>query len=124
MKEAKIYKITKNNKKLVLSNMNVAKNHFQKSFGLMLSKKTRCKKGMLFEFLEGKEVRFGASITMFLCFHSLDIIFINRKNIIVDKTTLRPFKWCYTPKKKCLFVVETLKGGFSNLKIGDKVEIK
>jgi uncharacterized membrane protein (UPF0127 family) len=124
MKEAVLYKKTKKGKRIILKNMKVTRNSFEKGFGLMFARKKKCRRGMYFEFLKNKEVQFGASITMFFCFCSLDIIFVNKKGVIVDKVVLKPFKWNYTPKKKCLYVVETLKNGFSDLKIGDRVEVK
>ncbi len=121
----KLYKIEKNNKKvLILDNIINTKGVFQKSRGLMLANKKKCQKGMLFEFLKDTQTRFGASITMFMCFYPLDVVFIDKNFEIVDKVTIKPFKWNYTPKKFCQYVVEVYKSGFSNLKIGDKVKIQ
>jgi uncharacterized protein len=125
MKKANLYKWSnKKSHKLVLKDIYVTKNLFEKSFGLMFAGKKKCENGMLFEFLKRKETRFGASITMFFCFYSLDIIFINKDKKIVDKTTLKPFKWNYTPKKKCVYVIESIKDRFKNLKVGDLVSIE
>jgi uncharacterized membrane protein (UPF0127 family) len=115
----KLYK----NKKIILKNL---KNlSIKKSgLGLMFSNKKKCENGVILNFPKKFKSKKFYSITMLFCFFPLDIIFVNSKNIIVDKTTMSPFQLNYTPKKKCDFVIETLKNGFSNLKIGDKIKVK
>ena len=120
---SKLYKITKNKKDLILKDLKIAKNKINCAYGLMFASKKRCRNGLKLSFLK-EEVRFGASITMLFCFFPLDIIFVNSKNKIVDKVALKPFKFTYVPKEKCLYVVEVYKGGFSKLKIGDFIRIE
>ena len=109
--------------KLVLENIIATKTTFQKATGLMLKSKRASKNGMFFNFLKDKEVRYGASITMMFCFFPLDIIFIDKKFRVVDKKTMYPFQITYTPKKKCLYVIEAYKGTFRDIKISDKITI-
>ena len=120
---SKLYKITKNKKDLILKDLRVSKSVIICAYGLMFASKKKCIDGLKLEFLK-EEVKFGASVTMLFCFFSLDIIFVNSKNKIVDRVTLKPFKPIYVPKEKCLYIVEVYKGGFSKLKIGDYIKIE
>ncbi len=104
--------------------MRVAKNSFALAAGLMFTFKKKVNQGLCLVMPTKEDVKFGASITMFFCFVSMNIIFINSKFEVVDKVTLKPWVANYTPKNKCKYVIESTRGKFKDIKIGDKVEIK
>ena len=56
-------------KKIILPEMNVASNVFQMANGLMFASKKKIKRGMYIPF-PGKDIKFGASVTMFFLFLS------------------------------------------------------
>lgn len=111
------------NKSLILDNMKWATNAFELSNGLMFSSKKRVDRGICLVMPTKEDVKFGASVTMFFCIYGLDILFINTKNKVVDKVTLKPWVPNYTPKKPCKYVIESTIGKFKDIKIGDSVEI-
>ena len=50
----------------------------------------------------------------------IDVYFLDENNIVIDKTTLKPWKF-YSPSKKSKYVLETKKGKLK-IKIGDCLE--
>lgn len=110
--------------KTILKNMKYATSTPSIAKGLMFAGKKKIQKGICMKLPTKEDVKYNASVTMFFCFSSLQIIFINSDYKIVDKVTLKPFKANYTPKDKCRYIIESTVGTFDNLKIGDKVEIK
>ena len=111
-------------KKEILPNMRVARNAFQLANGLMFAGKKKVNQGMCLVMPVDEDVKFGASVTMFFCFSSMDIIFVNSKFKVVDKVTLKTWVPNYTPKQACKYVVESSKGKFKDIKIGDLVNIE
>ncbi len=107
----------------ILSDMVYATSILQISKGLMFAGKKKINKGMCLVIPSKMDERINSSVTMLFCFYSMDIIFVDSNFNVVDKQTLRPFKVCYVPKKKCRYVIESFKGKFNNIKIGDKIEI-
>lgn len=103
--------------------MKYATNIFEISVGLMFASKKRIKKGICLVMPTRKDSRFAGSVTMLFCFASYDILFVNTQYEVVDKKTLKPFVFSYTPKAKCKYVIESSKGSFSKINIGDKIAI-
>lgn len=116
-------KLIHNNKE-VLPSMRVARNALQLANGLMFAGKKKVNQGMCLVMPVDEDVKFGASVTMFFCFSTMDIIFVNTKFKVVDKITLKTWVPNYTPKQACKYVIESSKGKFKDIKIGDKVRIE
>ena len=112
------------NNKTILKNMRVAKNNFSIAKGLMFSTKKKIDKGLCMILPLDEDVKFGAAVTMWFCFSSMNILFINSEYKVVDNIELKPWKLSYIPKDKCLYVIESTPNKFKNIKIGDSVEIK
>lgn len=94
------------------------------SRGLMFASKKRIAKGLCMVMPSTGDVKFGSSVTMFFCFSSLDVLFVNLKFEVVDKKTLKPWLPNYTPISPCKYVIESTPGCFKDINIGDKVSIK
>jgi uncharacterized membrane protein (UPF0127 family) len=109
--------------KKILPDMKIAKSLFEISKGLMFASSKKIDRGICLCMPSEYDVRFGSSITMMFCFHSMDILFINKKMKVVDKVTLPPWKFNYTPKKAASYVIESSKGKFKTISIGDTVNI-
>ena len=99
-----------------------ATNPFRIARGLMFASKKTIDKGICLV-LPGKEAKLGSSVTMLFCFSSMDILFLNSKFKVVDKTTLKPFVLSYTPNSPAKYVIESSPNKFKNIKIGDSVKI-
>ena len=120
-KQKKTSTSTLPSKTIILNEMKYAKSIFQIAKGLMFANKEKIEKGICL--VIPKESIKGASVTMFFCFHDMDILFLNNKFEIVEKTTLKKWKANYTPKYKTKYIIESTKNKFKNLKIGDKLKI-
>ncbi|MEM2121234.1 MAG: DUF192 domain-containing protein [Candidatus Woesearchaeota archaeon] len=96
----------------------LCKNVFSKFCGLMFSRK----KNLFFVFNSEKIV----SLHMFFVFYPILVIFVNKKNIVVEKVFLRPFE-IYVPKNKAIYVLEIAVDddvkNFSKIKVGDSIKI-
>lgn len=110
--------------KTILKEMKYATSIIDISKGLMFASIDKVKNGMCLVLPSRKNQKFQSSVTMLFCFYPYEIIFVNAKFEVVDKTLLKPWKLSYTPKKPCKYVIESWDGTFKNIKIGDKVEIK
>ena len=65
-------------------------------------------------------LRYGSGIhTCFMRFN-IDVYFIDENKIIIEKITLKPWKY-YNPSKKAKYVLET-KENYINLKKGEKID--
>jgi len=111
------------NEKVILENMKFATSTKDISLGLMFSTKKKARKGLCMVMPSDKDVRYGASITMLFVFFSLEILFINSEMRVVDKVLLKPWMPSYTPREECRYVIESVKGKFKEINIGDKVSI-
>ena len=111
-------------KKIVLERMVIAKSLFRIARGLMFASKKTIDKGICLEVPTKTNTRFNARVTMLFCFSSMDILFVNSNFKIVDKVTLKPFRFSYLPKKPCKYIIESVENKFEKLKVGDLVEIK
>ena len=111
------------NGKIILSEMKFATNLFDISRGLMFRRKKIIEKGICLVIPTKKETRINASITMFFCFSSMDILFLNKNFEVVDKVELKPWIFNYTPEKPAKYVIESISHKFKGIKIGDKVKV-
>ena len=110
--------------KVILNNMKWATSTAAISKGLMFRFSKTVSKGMCLVMPSTGDVQFGASVTMLFCFVDMEILFINTKMEVVDKKVLKTWRPNYTPKKPCKYVVESIVGRFSDVKIGDKVNFE
>lgn len=111
------------NKKTILDNMVWATSTFRISRGLMFAGKKKIDKGICLVMPVKSDVKFGASVTMFFCFYSMEILFVNSKFRVVDKKILKPWRANYTPKNPCMYVIESSVGKFSDVNIGDTINL-
>ncbi|MBU1245925.1 MAG: DUF192 domain-containing protein [Nanoarchaeota archaeon] len=72
--------------------------------------------------LECGEGIFSAAIHMLFVFYSLDIVWLDKDHIVVDKKTVKPFTLFAYPKRPAKYIVEMRKGFSKDIKIGDKIE--
>ncbi len=97
----------------------ICKDPIRKFIGLMFSRR----KNVLFSF--DKEC--VVSLHMFFVFYSIGVLFINSRNVVVEKVLLRPFT-VYTPKSKAKYVLEIGEKKSLNLfrrvNIGQRIELK
>ena len=90
---------------------------FSKFAGLMFSKQSN--KALIFRFDKEKII----ALHMFFVFYPIDVLFIDKNKIIVDKKeNFKPFTFCKS-KKKAMYVIELPNGTIKNTKtrIGDKI---
>lgn len=90
---------------------------FSKFIGLMFSKKQN--KALIFKFNKEKII----SLHMFFVFYRIDVLFLNKNKVVVDKTeNFRPFTF-YKSKKKAMYAIELPDGIIKKTKteIGDKI---
>ena len=111
-----IKNLTKN--RILEKNFKFCCNAFTKSVGLMFSKKR--KMALIFKF--NKEKLIG--LHMFFVFYPIDVLFLDKNKIVVDKKeNFKPFAF-YNSKKKAMYAIELLEGSIRNTKttIGDIIE--
>jgi len=107
-------------KKVLMKNVRFASNTWERTKGLMFEDKKNFNYALIFEFL--MESKIGCSLHMLFVFFPIDVLFLDKNKIIVDKTTLTPFILNYTPKKAAKYVIEMPEKKISQLRIGQKVE--
>ena len=110
-----IKNITKN--RILVANSMACDDVFSKLVGLMFSKKQ--KKGLILKF--GNED--FINLHMFFVFYSIDVLFLNKNNIVVNKKeNFKPFAFCKS-KKKAMYAIEMPNGVIKKTKtcIGDKI---
>lgn len=109
---------------LLLPRIKMATSTFAISKGLMFAGEKKIKQGICLVMPASKDVQFGASVTMFFCRHPMDILFVNSDMKVVDKVTLKTWVANYTPKAPCKYILESWKGSFGEVKLGDSIELK
>lgn len=89
---------------------------FSKAIGLMFSKP----RTLVFEFEKEKII----SLHMLFVFYPIDVLFLDKNKVVVDKKEdFRPFTF-YASKKKAMYAIEMENGTIDKTKteIGDKIE--
>lgn len=109
----------KSNKKIIMKNTKFARTTLQRTKGLMFEEKKNFNYALIFEF--PIESRIGTSLHMLFVFFPIDVLFLDKTQKVVDKTTLEPFIPNYTPKKAAKFVIELPKGKTKGIKLGQKI---
>ena len=112
----KIKNINKNN--LIANNAVFCTTIFSKFIGLMFSKnRCRC---LIFRFNDEKII----SLHMLFVFYPIDVLFLDKNKIVVDKKeNFKPFTF-YNSKKNAMYAVELPSGIIKKTKteIGDKIK--
>ncbi|MBS3114062.1 DUF192 domain-containing protein [Candidatus Woesearchaeota archaeon] len=93
-------------------------NIISKFIGLMFSKQQN--KALIFKFKKERII----SLHMFFVFYPIDVLFLDKNKIVVDKKeNFKPFTF-YNSKKKALYAIEMPNGLIKKTKtgIGDKIE--
>ena len=113
-----IKNLTKNRQ--IINDASIYDDILSKFIGLMFSKKR--KKALIFKFKKEKVI----ALHMLFVFYPIDVLFLDRNKIVVDKKeNFRPFAFC-KPKKKAMYAVELPNEIIKKTKteIGDKIEFK
>jgi uncharacterized membrane protein (UPF0127 family) len=107
-------------KKIIVKNVRFAQNSWERTKGLMFEEKKNFNYALIFTF--PAESRIGCSLHMLFVFFPIDVLFLDKNKIIVDKVTLNPFIPNYTPKKAAKYVIEMPIKNLSKVKIGQKLD--
>lgn len=100
------------------SNARILSNIFSQTRGLMFSRNKNT--ALIFKFEREKII----SLHMFFVFYPIDVIFLDKRKVVVDKKeNFRPFRF-YSAKKKAKFAIEMPSGTIKKTKtgIGDKIK--
>ena len=111
-----IKNLTKNRE--LSNNAEVLDGVFSKFIGLMFSKEQ--KKALIFRFDKEKII----SLHMFFVFYPIDVVFLDKNNVVVDKKeNFRPFTF-FKSNKKAIYAIELPCGIIKKTKtaIGDKIK--
>ncbi len=106
--------------KVLMKNVRFANNSWERTKGLMFEDKKNFNYALIFDF--PVESKIGTSLHMLFVFFPIDVLFLDKNKIIVDKVTLTPFTPNYTPKKAAKYVIEMPENKIFQLRIGQKVE--
>lgn len=105
-------------KNKIISNNAKLCNSLLKFIGLMFSRKN--KRVLILKFNEEKNI----SLHMFFVFYPIDVLFLNKNKIVVDKKeSFKPFTF-YKSRKKAMYAVEMPSGTIKRTKTetGDEIE--
>ena len=115
MIKMKINNLTK--RSIVCCNAKLCLSAFSKSVGLMLSKEQDI--ALIFKFHKEKVI----SLHMLFVFYPIDVLFLNKNKIVVDKKeNFKPFTF-YKSRKKSMYAIE-MPGGIikkTKTETGDKI---
>ena len=106
---------TKN--RTISANAKILVNNLSKFIGLMLSK--RQNKALIFKFNKEKSI----SLHMFFVFYPIDVLFLDKNKVVVDKKeNFKPFRF-YKSKGKAMYAIELNQGIIRKTKteIGDTI---
>ena len=105
-------------KRIIADNAKLCNDIFSKLIGLMFSKKHS--KTLIFKFNEEKII----SLHMFFVFYPIDVLFLDKNKIVVDKKeNFKPFAF-YESRKKAMYAVELPNGTVKQAKTGAGDKIK
>ena len=107
-------RINNTTKKILLAeNAKACNNIFSKSLGLMFSKP----KSLIFIFKKEKII----PLHMFFVFYPIDVLFLDKNNVVVEtKENFMPFTF-YIPKYKAKYVIELEKNTIRKTETGDEI---
>ncbi len=104
--------------KIIESSARLCNNVFSKFIGLMFSK--RQKRALILKFNKEKMIH----LHMLFVFYPIDVLFLDKNRIVVDKKeNFKPFAF-YKSKKKAMYAIELFQGTVKKTKadIGDKID--
>ncbi|MGI6589553.1 MAG: DUF192 domain-containing protein [Candidatus Iainarchaeum sp.] len=104
--------------KIIMKKVLFAKTTLERTKGLMFENEKKFDYALVFEFPTESKIR--SSLHMLFVFFPIDVLFLNKNKIVVDKVTLTPFTPNYTPKKASKYVIEMPKGKAKGVKLGQK----
>ncbi|MBI2658910.1 DUF192 domain-containing protein [Candidatus Woesearchaeota archaeon] len=105
-------------KRVIADNARLCNDIFSKFIGLMLSKKHS--KTLIFKFNEEKTI----SLHMFFVFYPIDVLFLGKNKIVVDKKeNFKPFRF-YKSKRKAMYAIELPNGTIKKTKTSKGDNIK
>ena len=110
-------KVSNPTKRKILANAKLCNDAFSKFVGLMLS--TDKNKSLAFKFSKERII----SLHMFFVFYPIDVLFLDKNKIVVDKKeNFKPFRF-YKSKKKAMYAIELPNGTIkkTGTEIGDKI---
>ena len=111
----------KTGKKTIAGKIKYCSSFLSRARGLMFKK--LLEKDTAYVLASSKDSIEESSIHTFFMFFPIDIIWVNSKNIIVDKKeNVKPFKLLLKPIKPAKYVIELNNGKAKDINIGDKVE--
>ena len=105
-----IKNLTKN--KIIATNFKLCDDNFSKFVGLMFSRKQN--KALIFKFNKEKIIH----LHMLFVFYPIDVLFLDKNKIVVDKKeNFNPFTF-YKSKKKAMHAIELSNGTIKRTKTG------
>jgi uncharacterized protein len=107
-------------KKVLMKNVRFASNTWERTKGLMFEDKKNFNYALIFDF--PVESKIGTSLHMIFVFFPIDVLFLDKNKVVVDKATLTPFMPNYTPKKAAKYVIEMPENKIASVKLGQKVD--
>jgi len=105
-------------KTIIAKNFIFLDDNFSKFIGLMFSKQQG--KALIFKFKKEKKI----SLHMLFVFYSIDVLFLDKNKIVVDKKeNFKPFAF-YKSMEKSMYALELPNAAIKRTKteIGDKIE--
>lgn len=111
--------VLKAGERILIKKIRFARTILQRTKGLMFEEKKNFDYALIFEF--PVEDKLLTSIHMIFVFFPIELLFLDKNQIVVDKVTLTPFTLNYTPKKKAKFVVELPVGTTKRVELGEKI---
>lgn len=106
---------------IIVNAHRLCKTNFSKAIGLMFSKK-KDDFGIVMSFKKPTKT----TLHMFFVFHSIDVLFLNKKMKVIEiKENFKPFS-VYYPTNEANYIVEIPAGKVKSSKIGllDKIIVK
>ena len=103
---------------IIIKNSIFIDDNFSKFIGLMFSR--RQDKALVFKFSREKVIH----LHMFFVFYPIDVLFLDKNKVVVDKKeNFKPFTF-YKSKKKAMYAIELRQGTIKRTKaeIGDKIK--
>ena len=105
---------TKN--KVIATDFKLCYDNFSKFIGLMFSRKQN--RALILKFNQENII----SLHMFFVFYPIDVLFLDKNKIVVDKKeNFKPFT-VYKSKKKAMYAIELPDGNIKKTEIGDKIK--
>ncbi|MBI4452518.1 DUF192 domain-containing protein [Candidatus Woesearchaeota archaeon] len=104
-------------KKIAMSNdAKICHDALSKFIGLMFSAKQ--KNTLIFKFNKEQII----ALHMLFVFYPIDVVFLNKNKIVVDKKeNFKPFTF-YKSRKKAMYAIELPAGAAKKTEIGDKIK--